>query len=989
MASPVQVVHRTASVDFTEVDLSEVSGKDQSHRIATDITRRKLKGYDLARPPLMDVVTYRLEKGRYQIVWHFHHIIYDAMSLPMLLRDLADAYGREKAGNVGLIPTATGYREYIQWISRRDPVVDRKYWETELAGFSEPTRLKLPPPGTAGDRLYLQDSLSYDESQLLRTYARRSRVALSAIYCAAWALTLRSFGGGSDLCFGLVCSGRPSTLDQASSTVGVFANTVPLRVQVSRVAAVQEWLREIHGRLPAVADNVYLNLAEVQQCSQLPHGTSLFDSLLSIEQFEWLHSSNGIALANVVTGFTEAGIKVSNIEYDQSVPYPICVAVTDSERIGIRVNFDPGKIAQSDCSRIISSFRRFLRELVSNESKVVSEFANVDPAEEERILGEFSGSRHFSHPAGTIVDVFEDQVRLTPESVAVVADDGHLTYRALSYRSSKVAQTLRLNGIRPGDIVPIVAERSLHFLIGVYGILKAGGAYAPVDPAWPQLRIQQVLDNCSAKVCLLIGRTTIVPTSLFSIDLKSIGDVAGTTPFEIYKPGAKDLAYVIYTSGTTGTPKGVMIEHGSVIAMIRALEKSTSPTDSTAQQWAMISSLCFDVSAGTIFSCTLTGATLHIIPRDMIMAPAKLVDYLRLNAIEVIDGTPTHLHIMLPSLERNPPPRLQQMLVAGEPLERKLVEKFFHAFGANHEPIRLGNLYGPTECCVYSTLAWLDRDFDEVTIGRPLENYSCYILDEEQRPVPIGVEGELFIGGLGLARGYLGMEELTNSRFKRYPVAGGSILYATGDLARWTLDGRIQLNGRKDDQVKIRGFRIELQEIETVLMRLEGVKRCAVITASNPETELVAVFEGSAEPAALRAEVRATLPHQMVPSRIVRIESMPRTPTGKLDKKALQKLFLNVQLSPPPEAARDLRPSKLESEVIVGFSDVLSTDALGTDDNFFDRGGHSLKAVALTERLSRQYAIDLTALDLIQAPTPRELTETIARKIAETTRSNS
>ncbi|WP_235332399.1 non-ribosomal peptide synthetase, partial [Paenibacillus terrae] len=550
----------------------------------------------------------------------------------------------------------------------------------------------------------------------------------------------------------------------------------------------------------------------------------------------------------------------------------------------------------------------------------------------------------------TIIDLFEEQVARTPEAVAVVCGDERLTYRELNERANRLAWTLREKGVGRESIVAIMAERSLEIIVGLWGTLKAGGAYLPIDPGHPEKRIRFMLENSGTKwllACECPAWAMDGPWETVLLDESILNATEAETMLSpINEPN--DLMYVIYTSGTTGQPKGVMIEHRNVLNLVNSLDIHIYKKYPNPLRISIVSPFIFDASVQQIFAALLLGHALYIVPEDARLQGDLLLNYYSSNYIDISDGTPLHLAMMLEAADSEFGCKLQlkQFIIGGEVLPDKIVRRFMAKY--TWEKPLISNVYGPTECCVDSTICHVtSNDLNQMTfipIGSPMHNIQTYILDKQFHPVPIGVPGELCIAGIGLARGYLNRPELTAEKFVSNPFEPGERMYRTGDLARWLPDGNIEYLGRIDHQVKIRGYRIECGEVEARLLEHEAVREAVVVAKRDESGQgyLCAYYVSSETLSVteLRAHLAALLPEYMIPAYFVHLHQMPLTPNGKIDRNALPKPDRQVA-----EAGYEAPRSDIESRLADIWQGVLSVERIGIHDHFFALGGDSIKAI--------------------------------------------
>uniref|UniRef100_UPI0032163CAE amino acid adenylation domain-containing protein n=1 Tax=Clostridium sp. TaxID=1506 RepID=UPI0032163CAE len=696
-------------------------------------------------------------------------------------------------------------------------------------------------------------------------------------------------------------------------------------------------------------------------------------------------------LPNDVMEFTTISACMKGLHDDKDINY-ICESSKnelsflldpmEDKSIGIQMVYNSNKITEVTVKALHESYITALKDILNNYNKKIKDVKILSEKDAQKILYEFNDTKVDYPKDKTIHELFETQVEKTPDNIAVVFEDKKLTYRELNERANSLARILRDKGVKADSIVGIMVERSLEMIIGLMGILKAGGAYLPIDPNYPKERIEYMLKDSESKI--LLSKNTLVENiefdgefidlfneTLFGKNLNNLNKMNNST----------NLVYIIYTSGTTGNPKGVMIEHRNLNNLILGLNKNIYQKYNRFLRIGLVSPYYFDASVKQIFAAILNGHSLYIVGEEIRRDGEKLFKYYEEKGIEIADGTPMNLKMMINSnLFKKNKLAIEHYIIGGEKLKLSVVKDFYRYIKKNDGPC-ISNVYGPTECCVDSSVFLIDaktiNGLTDIPIGKPMVNYKLYIVNNYNQEMPIGIPGELCISGDGLARGYLNKLELTAEKFVDNPFESGTKMYKTGDLARWLPDGNIEFLGRIDNQVKIRGFRIELGEIENSLMQNESVKETVVVAKENKDGEkyicAYVVTEKALEELNLKSYLKETLPEYMVPSYFVRLEKMPITTNGKLDRRALPEPNLDTALS-EYEAPRN----EVEETLSKIWSEVLCVDKVGINDNFFDIGGHSLKATMLMSKIHKELNKEVPLKELFKSPTIKELSKYIA-----------
>ena len=959
LSEPVQVVHRNAALQVEEVALSPLSG-DIAEQLHAHFSPRQFR-IDVRQAPLLRVaIAYDKPNDRWLLMLLLHHLAGDRTTLDVMQQEI----GAHLSGLQSTLPEPLPFRNLVAQarlgVSQEE---HEAFFRNMLADVDEPTApfglLDVQGDGSGIEqaRLTLDPALA----QRLRANARRLEVSVASLCHLAWARVLSKISGRADVVFGTVLFGRMHGGAGADRIMGLFINTLPLRISINK-NGVRASVQKTHTLLTDLLHHEHASLTLAQRCSSVPAPTPLFSSL-----FNYRHSPQATAISNNAT--IQAWQGISSIRSEERTNYPITVSVND---LGNGFSLDAQSPASIHPMRICEYMRTTLTSLVEalevDPDKSLHTLDVLPAAERQQILYEWNATDTVFPKDKCVHQLFEQQVDQTPDAVAVVYEDQQLSYRELNLRANQLAHHLRDLGVKPDDRVAICVERSFEMIIGLLAVLKAGGAYVPLDPSYPIDRLNFMLQDTAPVALLTQSHLQLfanTDVSAFPVLDLSAGDLpwkfSPITNPDLHSIGLSPhhLAYVIYTSGSTGLPKGVAVEHRSAVNLISWAKSSLA--NSMFDRTLFSTSLNFDLAMYECFVPLSVGATATLVSSLLALA-SRRVD------VTLINTVPSAINLLVTSGVI--PDTVRIINLAGEPLKVALLERLFKETRATH----ICNLYGPSETTTYSTWMLLQKDGALSTgIGKPIANTRIYILDVYGEPVPIGVTGELYIGGAGVARGYLNRPELTAEKFLLDPfvVEPGARMYRTGDLGRWLVDGNIEFVGRNDLQVKIRGFRIELGEIETSLSHYDGIRNAVVIVREDTtgDKRLVAYYSSVAPGTAigaeqLRAYLLARLPEYMVPAAYVHLEALPLTPNGKLDRKAL----------PVPEhdayAMHGYEPPRgdTEQKLAAIWAEVLKLDRIGRHDNFFSLGGHSLLAVKMVERLQR-IGLHLDARVVFTSPT--------------------
>jgi surfactin family lipopeptide synthetase C len=979
LEKPVQVVHRDVQLPIDRQDWRTIPALEQQQRLNAYLGAIRDQGFDLSKAPLIRIAMVQLAEDAVQFVLSFHHILLDGWSSRVLTREVWALYEAYCAGRELRLPPVRPYSDFIAWLQRQDPSRAEFFWRRVLKSFGAPTKFGIDraaaeQPEAGSDHGERNVLLSERASSALQQWARENRLTLNTLVQGAWAIILSRYSREADIVFGTVVSGRPATLAGVESMVGLFINTLPLRTQVPPDAHLIPWLKELQSRQLEARDYEYSELVHVQRWSDVPSGTPLFESIVIFENYPL---SDPIAADDDPSENTFRCFEKSN--------YPLNLMVVPGSRIDLRILYDEQRFDSAAIEGLLRHLRTVLEGMPAHPGLRLGDLPLLTAAEHRRLVLEWNATAAAYPAEAGIAELFEAQAARTPASAAFICEDDCITYAELNSRSNRLARHLQTLGVGPEVLVGICIDRSIDFVVALLAIFKAGGAYLPLDPRYPKDRLAFMVDD--AGVGVLITQEHAAPElaaegrKLFRLDAdrEVLDGYADTALGSGFSP--QQLAYVIYTSGSTGEPKGVAVEHGQLLNRLHWMwhEYPFSPAEVACQKTAA----GFVDSLWEFFGALLQGIPTVIIRDEVLRDAGRLVSELGRRRVTRLWMVPSLLRALLNLYGdlQDRLPGLRFWVTSGEALTPAL----YRQFRTQMPNAVLYNLYGTSE--VWDA-TWFDPTRDALAgpaapIGRPIWNVQAYILDERMQPPPIGVGGELYVGGVGLARGYLNRPELTAAKFIPNPFSQqpAARLYKTGDLARYLPDGNIEFLGRMDQQVKIRGFRVEPGEIEAVLSQHPLVREAVVVARRDdrggmPLAAYVLAHPGR-EPAPneLRGFLAERLPDYMVPSAFVVLDHWPLTASGKLDRAGL------------PEPGQDrteldksfLAPRTAVERVLTQmYADVLGVERVGIRDDFFsDLGGHSLLATQLVSRVRDVFQIDLPLRAAFDRPTVMELAEQI------------
>lgn len=881
----------------------------------------------------------RLGADDHRLVLTSHHILLDGWSTPLLVRELLALYASR--GDASALPPVTPYRDYLAWLLEQDRDAAHAAWERALDGLQRPTLLAPTAGDVPGPGAEHVTELSAEVTADLVTTARQHGLTLNTVLQGAWAVVLAATTGRDDVVFGTTVAARPAEIPGVENMLGLLVNTVPVRVRVRPAEPLCQALRRLQDEQADLLGSQHVGLSEIQRRAGLGQ---LFDTLVVFEN----HPRD---LSDEVV----AGLRITGVESHDATHYPLTVVVTPGERLRLALHHRTDAVTPAEAAALAGRLERMLTAVATAPARPVGRCGLVSRDEARQVLGSGIGTAQRPLPAASLPSLFAAQAARTPHAAAVRADGRELTYAELDRRANRLAHVLRDRGVGPERVVALALERSVEYVVAFLAVQKAGGACLPLDLDHPAERLAYVLaDAAPALVLTTAAAAPRLPADV-GIDrllFDAADGVEGDT--RAGDPGAPDLgddlgraAYVVYTSGSTGRPKGVVVTHSGIASLVAtAQDRLGVGPGSRVGQFAALS---FDIAVWELCMALLSGGCLVVVPSDRRTDVDALLTFARDEQLTVLAIPPSLLAVV--PLDAAFPDRIA-LLVGSETVSAELVSRW-------SQRVRFVVAYGVTESTVNQTLwaappGWRGRT---PPIGRPDPGARVYVLGPGLLPQPQGVVGELYIGGDGVARGYLGRPGLTAERFVADPFGPpGSRMYRTGDLARWSPAGELEFLGRSDDQVQIRGFRVEPGEVESVLLRHPGVAAAAVVARRDgPDgspARLVAYVvpapRADADPEAWRRHLAADLPHYMVPAAFVALPELPRNPNGKLDREALP-------APGPPSRGGDAGPRTAAEELLAGLvGEVLGVEEVGIADDFFSLGGDSISSIVLVGRARRE-----------------------------------
>ena len=980
---PVQRVSKHVDLPITQYSTRDMG-------LDTLLSTDRLQNFDFEQAPLMRVAVLSSENNQHDMVWSFHHILLDGWSVTLVLGELLQCYQQLAAEDLSQpLPPAPPYQDYIQWLSQQDEDHAKEYWRGALTGFRAPTPLpgqralknasNIADEEQNSDKLkpIIRQELSAALVENLRVYAQNQQVTLNTIFQGAWAYLLSVYSGNKDVVFGITVSGRPAELTDIEQRVGLFINSLPMRVQLDKNQNTGQWLQNLQAQQTEARAYEYLPLFTIQSLSEVRE--DIFQSLLVFENYP----------VDEELAKTPTALKVLGSQSIEETHYPLTLVILPGEKIHVQITYDESQFPKQQIERILSQLTQVLTQLVSENIEPKTAQNNIQSVESISLLtpndlaqiGQLNKTSVPLSSNDTVLNLIHSYASLSPSSIALSDGNKQQSFKQLDQQSNQIAHYLLKQGLKKEGVVAIVAERGIHTITAMLATLKAGGVFLPIDPYNPVERIQYILEDAQAH-CIFIA----------SNDMKRLSphinnQIIGLEDSSLWSDHSKEnpstyidqnqLAYMIYTSGSTGQPKGVQIEHRSLLNFCQWARKYLDIHAHHRQ--SVMAGSSFDASLIELFPPLTAGASLHFMPETIKLDPPKHMAWLYEYEIT---------HVFMPTvlveqfIQQTPPSdtKLKSVMTGGEKLNQWPTAEL---------PYELINAYGPSEATIIASAYKISAEENGVpAIGEAIDNTRIYILDRNKNLLPPGMSGELHIAGTGLARSYHNKAELTKEKFFDLCIedSGTERLYATGDMARYNEAGQLEYMGRYDHQIKIRGVRIELGEIESQLCKQKGIKQAVVLpfdsvaNVKNLQREgLVAYVETSVDidKRQLRKQLLEHLPEVMVPTVFQTVEKFHLTPNGKIDRKHLPALDI-------PETEDNYLPPQTEIEIKLAeiWQHVLGVEKIGIQDDFFELGGHSLLATKVHNRMRDAFMLEIPLRTLFEITTIAELAGLIQTLLA-------
>jgi len=987
---PLQYVQRDVPLTLIQLDWREsLPYPELSERENLTILMQQdaASGFDLKRPGLMRVHWVLLGENRYRMIWSFHHLLIDGWSLPVVLGDVFNIYNAKCQGLQPALTRAPKFEDFIAWLAKQDKAERDAYWKNYLDGFSAPTDISIRKPISkiqSADSHYDEVKLLLNESTTaaLQSFARDHHLTLNTLVQGAWGIVLSRYSREKDVVFGVTVSGRPAELADVENTVGMFINTLPMRVKTDSDENVVQWLQQMQASQIETRRFESTPLVEIHRQTSVPGEQQLFDSILVFENYpvdEELRNRNPLVTIGDITTFEHTN-------------YPLTFIVGPAKELTLRISYDTAQFEADSLRRALGHVKSLLEEMLLKSSESVQQLSMLGAAERKQLIEDWNQTDADYPSDRPTHELFEAQAEISPQATAILYRDQSISYGTLNAEANRLAHYLQTLGAKNKDNIAICMDRSIEMVTGLLAIMKTGGAYVALDPSYPVERLIHMVEDTAAPIIIthsrLVGAIEPVVASvpqkvrMVVLDLEQ-DQISGLSAKNLnLKVNAEQLAHIVFTSGSTGKPKGVMIQH---FGLTRLCFNTNYISVTPADRISHASNVSFDASTFELWGPLLNGASMVILDKDTLLSPDDLAAEVRNKKISILFLTTALVHYFAQhNMDVFRGPRV--VMFGGEACDLKLIKRVFD----EASPDNLINLYGPSENSAYTSFYKINEIRDDqvsIPIGKPVSNTRVYILDERGEPCPIGVPGELYCGGMGVVPGYLNRADLTEKVFLKDPFDAdpAARMYKTGDLCRYLADGNIEYIGRIDNQVKIRGFRIELGEIESAIAAMPSVVENVVsVREDEPgQKRLVAYVVLAAGTPALdagewRVQLKRRLPDYMVPTAYVQLPSMPLTPNGKIDKKTLP--------APADEEVGLLTfvgPRNATEQTLADiWSEVLNVKQVGVFDNFFELGGDSILSIQIISRAKRA-GIQLSAKQIFENPTIAELAVVAGSEVTE------
>lgn len=968
-----QIVCKDKNVPITYMDYRHLKDEEKEKHLAEFLEQNRLLKFELDKGPLIRAACIQREEKEYQFILTFHHIAMDGWSISIFMSELQEYYKRLLTG-AGKEYVCKGqkekkcgqFKDYSRLLQTRDYVTDKKYWKQLLSEYdgnsiihsisniSEERNLKQKAASTTFNK---------ERTALIHTVLASCHLTMSNLMEGAWGILLKQYNNVDDVLFAKMVSGREVPLEDIDRIIGMFVNTVPVRLQLSNDESMLSIMQKIQKQSNASSEYSACSLPDVMQDAGLE--ADMLRTLVVYENYP-------DALNAGEQPFT---YKRDFVDEETSYDITVRAGVYEGE-LTIELLYNPVSYHNCEVDLILTNYVGLINRFVNNPDILLKNVDMCSAQDKQKIDGLFNRSEFSCQQGRTIIQALEDMAAKTPDRNAILFKDRILSYRQFNEKANGLAYNLQSQFIGPGDFVVILAQRSMEMVLAIFAVLKTGAAYVPVSVDYPQERIQYIVNDCKPKAILVYQSQELENVDVPVLDLEQNSMWEGeTSNLGIINKGT-DPIYCIYTSGTTGKPKGVVNQHKGLWNLISWMQKEypLGKEDAIMQKTTYV----FDVSASELFWWCYAGASLVIPEPEVEKDPVAIAEAIERYGVTVIDFVPSMLSAFLGSISHNETllqkiRGLKHVIAAGEALTVGIVDEFYQVARKIESSMKLANIYGPTEASIYSAYYNCHEHMESVPIGKPVGNAKLYIL-QGNKQCGIGIPGELCITGEGVAKGYLNLPELTAQKFVENPYGEG-VMYRSGDLAYWNYNGDIEYLGRIDSQVKIRGFRIELGEVETAVRRYEAIKECAVIARKDSfnENALFCYYVADQQISITRLKewLKEYIPDYMIPGYMMQIDEIPITNNGKLNRRMLPEITVKAENTYLPPR------NETEEALCSLYQEILGVERVGVQDDFFALGGHSLRATRLVNRINGELCSGVSLRMIFAKPTVEEMAKLI------------
>ncbi|SFL37484.1 lichenysin synthetase C [Gracilibacillus orientalis] len=988
LSQPVCVVLKDAVVPIIHYDFTQLDKEISLAELEKLKQQDRMKKIDISSEPFR-IHLIKLSSNEFEVVLSHHHILFDGWSSGIILKEFIEFYNNLSKNKEISLNKKGKFSEFIEVCNKVDETQAQTYWKSYLKGFESATELptyrKNKGNASKNNIASLNRLLPIELESKLRAFTRTNKFTIATVMYTAWSLLLHKYSSSKDILFGTTVSGRNVDIDNIENTVGLFINTLPLRVKISGKETIENILMDVNQML--LERDVYNHtpLYEIKNHSEKIGNEDIFNSIVVIENYP---------LNLNYDGNDKSSLKINNYSNFEMTNYDLTFSVEDFNQIKTNFIYDVHSFDPQVINNMSIHFNTILDNLVNNKLKMIDEVDILSKEERYEIVHEFNNTKA-SSVEKTVKQLFEEQVDAHKDNTAIVFEGNEFSYKELNEKSNQLAHYIRKKGVKTNDIVGLLVNPSVEMIVGILGIIKAGAAYLPLDPKSPVDRLVNILED--SKSYALITESELLPSFnsalnpniykiCLDIDEQQINKQETVNLEDTNLPD--DLIYTIYTSGSTGRPKGTLTSHRNVIRTVKDTNYIEITHNDTLLQ---LSNYTFDGSAFDIFGSLLNGAKLVLVDKETSFNIVKLANIIEKEEITVFFIT-TVLFNTLVDLNVNCLKNIKKVLTGGERVSYNHMEKALNTLGKG----KILHVYGPTENTIFTTfykLDCMDENLKTVPIGRPISNTSIFILNNNKQIVPIGVPGYIYVSGAGLIKGYLNRPDLTKKSFKvaenlfnknqfkdidMSNFGSSNIVYKTGDYGRWLPNGNIEFLDREDKQVKVRGFRIELGEIEQELLSFQRVKNAFVTTviSDNGDKKLCAylVTKHAIDVEELHKDLQMKMPYYMMPQSYVTLEKFPLNKNGKIDVNALpEPQFYDLR------AEYEAPNNEIESKLQVIWRNVLERDMIGVNDNFYTLGGHSIKATTIASNIYKEFGVQIPLGELFNLPTIRLLADYISK----------